>query len=122
MKSFGHLQLLLQRPVLENHTFDDGAQVFLLTSDRKEVRMQDVLFDQQAILPIEEEHSRIEISIAADGKDFRCGIDIKEVPTDTHINAELDCYDEPGNLAFKIKITVNYFMHALLVCACYHVE
>lgn len=67
----------------------------------------EVVFGTLAQLDILDLESSLSIAVWASGRHYTCSLDMKEVPSDTHLDAELECFDDEGNLGFKLKLTAS---------------
>ena len=92
----------MHRPDATGLDFADGAAVSL----GEEVRGE-VVFGSQAQLDVKDPTSALTISVWASGRHYICSLDLREVPSDTHLDAELECFDEQGSLGFKLKLTAS---------------
>lgn len=92
----------MHRPEAPAFDFADGAAVTLGEETRGEV-----VFGTLAQLDVKDPASSLGISVWASGRHYTCSLDLREVPTDTHLDAELECFDEQGGLGFKLKLTAS---------------
>ena len=66
-------------------------------------------FEQKCILEVYELDATLSIILDANKAKHTSTLDLREVPYDTHLDAELDCLDEEQTLVCKVKITVRHY-------------
>lgn len=91
----------MQRPENSSFEFAEGATV-TLGENRGEVP-----FGGLVTLDVADLAASLTISVWASGRHYSCSLEVREVPEDTHLDAELECLDDQGGLGFKLKVTAS---------------